>query len=127
MSKRMSDRACTFFYLADSEKQLRGVSFASLIKDEAMMTQTLDAIRADCDMPILCCYVNVTNQIQIARVSDIPNWYFERVVFPGQKLLFESPAEAHLEIHTGMASMILADRIPCECLQIYENESSSNP
>jgi hypothetical protein len=102
------------------------VNFAGIIKDEAVMTQALDPIPTDCFNSILCCYVNVTNQIQVARISDVPNWYFERVVFPGQKLLFESPSEAHLEIHTGMASTILADRIACQYLRVCENEPFSH-
>ena len=69
---------------------------------------------------VLCCYVNATERVQVIRISEIPNWYFERVVFPGQKLLFEAPAEADLEIHTGMASAVLADRITCESLQVGE-------
>ena len=63
---------------------------------------------------ILCHYVNATNVVQIARNTNIPNWYFERVVFPGQRLLFEAPLRAELGIHTGLIpSAILSDRIPC--------------
>ncbi len=70
---------------------------------------------------ILCCYVNTTSRIQVARVTDVPNWYFERVVFPGQRLVFEAPPEAHLEIHTGMmASAILSDTISCDRLTVQE-------
>lgn len=68
---------------------------------------------------MLCCYVNATSKIQIARITNIPNWYFERVVFPGQRLVFESLPTAQLEIHCGMmASAILADTIPCDRLRI---------
>ena len=53
--------------------------------------------------------------MQVARISNISNWYFERVVFPGQELTFEAPKEAQVEIHTGMmASAILSDTIPCD-------------
>jgi Domain of unknown function (DUF1830) len=63
---------------------------------------------------LLCCYVNESRTIQIVRITDVPNWYFERVVFPTQRLVFEAMAIAHLEIHTGMmASSILSDTIPC--------------
>ncbi|HEY9872917.1 MAG TPA: DUF1830 domain-containing protein, partial [Candidatus Obscuribacterales bacterium] len=45
----------------------------------------------------------------------------ERVVFPGQRLVFEAVPDAHLEIHTGMmASAILSDTIPCDRLWINE-------
>ena len=68
---------------------------------------------------ILCCYTNNTNQIQIARITNIPDWYFERVVFPGQRLLFEATSSAELEIHTGyMASSILSDHIKCDRLRL---------
>ncbi len=71
---------------------------------------------------IVCCYVNATSKIQVARIADVPNWYFERVVFPGQHLIFEAVASAHLEIHSGMmASSILSDTIPCVQLQVEES------
>ena len=57
----------------------------------------------------------------MARISNIPNWYFERVVFPGQRLVFEVPKEAQMEIHTGMmASAIISDTIPCDRLVVHE-------
>jgi hypothetical protein len=53
----------------------------------------------------------------VARITNVTNWYFERVVFPGQRLVFEALPEALLEIHTGMmASAILSDTIPCDRL-----------
>ncbi|MBD1828639.1 DUF1830 domain-containing protein [Microcoleus vaginatus GB1-A2] len=93
------------------------------------MAQILDPVPSDIDSKILCCYVNATSQIQIARIANIPNWYFERVVFPGQRLVFEAMPAAALEIHTGMmASAILSDKIPCDRLQINEGPYSNvNP
>jgi len=74
---------------------------------------------------ILCYYANITNQIQVVRIGNIPNWCFERVVFPGQRLMFEAAAEAVLEIHTGaVASAILSDKIPCYVLRVIEEVSS---
>ncbi len=86
--------------------------------------QTLDAIpdkkRSE---RITCSYINATSSIQVARITNIDNWYFERVVFPGQRLIFEAVPEAKLEIHTGMmASSILTDTIPCEKLRVRETE-----
>ena len=79
----------------------------------------------------LCCYVNATSNIQIARITNVPDWYFERVVFPGQRLMFEALPSALLEIHTGMmASSILSDTIPCQRLalesQLPEPDISPN-
>lgn len=74
---------------------------------------------------ILCYYANVTNQIQVLRIGNIPNWYFERVMFPGQRMMFEAAAAAVLEIHTGaVASAILSDKIPCYVLRVIEEVSS---
>ncbi|MGE5655072.1 MAG: DUF1830 domain-containing protein [Actinomycetota bacterium] len=90
------------------------------------MAQILDPLPSHSSGKILCCYVNATSQIQIARISNIPNWYFERVVFPGQRLVFEALPGALLEIHTGMmASAILSDKIPCDRLQINEGPYST--
>ncbi|MEO0967620.1 MAG: DUF1830 domain-containing protein [Cyanobacteria bacterium J06639_18] len=94
------------------------------------MAQILDPIPPEQLEKILCCYVNATSKIQIARISNIANWYFERVVFPGQRLVFEAPLEGKLEIHTGMmASAILSDTINCERLVINEenNELKTDP
>ena len=89
------------------------------------MAQILDSLPPDQSDYLVCCYVNATSKIQIARISNIPNWYFERVVFPGQRLVFEAPPQSLLEIHTGMmASAILSDRIPCDRLSISEVSQS---
>jgi hypothetical protein len=89
------------------------------------MAQILDSLPPEHSDRLLCCYVNATSKIQIARISNIPNWYFERVVFPGQRLVFEAPPLATLEIHTGMmASAILSDKIPCQRLCLLEEGKS---
>ena len=79
------------------------------------MSQILDPVPSyEAGRAILCTYLNATSKIQVARIKNIPNWYFERVVFPGQRLTFTAVPEADLEIHSGMmASSILSDRIPC--------------
>jgi len=92
------------------------------------MAQILDPLPNDDNSHILCCYVNATSQIQIARITNIANWYFERVVFPGQRLVFEAQDEAILEIHTGMmASAILSDTIPCDRLALQPIEKKAAP
>ena len=73
---------------------------------------------SDCEL-ILCCYVNKTSHVEIVRITNIPHWYFERVIFPGQRLIFEAPATAKLEIHTGTAiSSILSETVDCSKLQL---------
>lgn len=79
----------------------------------------LSPVMSEPSKRILCCYVNATSKIQMARIANISNWYFERVVFPGQRLLFEALPEAQLEIHTGiMNTAILSDQVKCEHLRV---------
>jgi hypothetical protein len=90
------------------------------------MAQILDSLPSDQPDRLVCCYVNATSKIQIARIANVLNWYFERVVFPGQRLVFEAPSESVLEIHTGMmASAILSDKIPCDRLCLLEETHST--
>jgi hypothetical protein len=88
------------------------------------MAQILDPLPPDNPDHILCCYVNATSKMQVARITNVPDWYFERVVFPGQRLIFEALPKALLEIHSGMmASAIISDTIPCERLAISEGDA----
>lgn len=92
------------------------------------MAQILDSLPPESSGQILCCYVNATSKIQIARITNVPDWYFERVVFPGQRLMFETVPRALLEIHTGMmASAILSDTIPCDRLRIDPPSATPEP
>lgn len=85
------------------------------------MSQILDPLPQGQNESLLCSYVNSTSQIQVARITNIPNWYFERVVFPGQRLVFEALPSAMLEIHSGMmASAIVSDTILCDRLAVEE-------
>jgi hypothetical protein len=82
------------------------------------MAQILDSLTTDWERRILCSYMNSTPQIQIVRICNIA-WYFERAVFPGERLLFEALPEAQLEIHISTPiTAILADKIQCNRLQI---------
>lgn len=86
------------------------------------MAQIFDSLPSKYDRRILCGYVNATSQIQIIRIANIPSWYFERVVFPKQRLLFVAPLEAQLEIYTGeFPSTLLAERIACELLRASDD------
>jgi 3-hydroxymyristoyl/3-hydroxydecanoyl-(acyl carrier protein) dehydratase len=64
-------------------------------------------------------YVNATSTLQVLRIANVPDWYFERVVFPGQQLFIEAKPEAVLEVYSGtMVTAVLEDRIVCESLEI---------
>ena len=87
------------------------------------MAETTSSLLSQQECPVLCCYVNATNHIQVIRIVDLPSYYFERTVFPGQRLLFEALPSAELEVHTGMTvGSILADKISCAQLQVDNSE-----
>lgn len=48
----------------------------------------------------LCHYRNLTPQLQVVRVCSDRRVLLERVVFPGERWLFEATLEAELEIYT---------------------------
>ena len=83
------------------------------------MTQFFNCLPDRCGLKILCSYKNKTPTVQIIRITNIPNWYFERVVFPGELLLFEALPEAVLEIYSSdEARPILSERLIGDWLKI---------
>ena len=66
-----------------------------------------------------CHYQNATNTIQVVCISNIKEFFLERTVFPGQRLFFEAPPTAILEVRTGAgATTIATDSIPCARLAL---------
>lgn len=68
---------------------------------------------------ILCYYTNPTHSIQIVRVTNSKNLNFEKVIFPQQRILFETTSEGQLEIYTSqIGEQKIAQIIPCQNLQV---------
>ncbi|MGQ9869868.1 DUF1830 domain-containing protein [Leptodesmis sp.] len=90
------------------------------------MTSAFPPLPSNGSGQILCYYVNSTAQIQRARIANIPDWSFERVVFPRQRLMFEALPEGLLEIHTksGKGEAVFC-RIPCLRLQVQETNRNA--
>ena len=65
------------------------------------MTHLFNGLPSMCGLPIHCGYHNQTPKVQIIRITNIPNWYFERVIFPGEKLVLKALPEAVLEIYSS--------------------------
>lgn len=86
---------------------------------------SLDALPTTKTQTILCGYRNETPAIHIIRITNIADWYFERVVFPGAWLLFDAVPQAQLEVYSGDGiSTLLADHILCHTLQVMMPASS---
>lgn len=68
----------------------------------------------------LCFYTNITSQVQIIKITNIPNYYWEKAVFPGQQLIFKGITSACLEIYTSDRPAIASEIISCQQLQIVD-------
>lgn len=76
-----------------------------------------NALPTELNNQILCYYRNSTKKIQIIRITNIPNWHFEKIVFPQQRLMFEACPEAYLQIYREiMGFFILSEQIQCHLL-----------
>jgi DNA-directed RNA polymerase subunit RPC12/RpoP len=70
---------------------------------------------------LMCSYINSTLQIQLVRIANIPGFFLEQAVLPGQRIIFVSVSAARLEIYTyGNVTAIADDSIPCEQLSITQ-------
>ena len=89
------------------------------------MTQLSSAPLSDGGDRVLCYYINATSQLQIARITHGSIECFERMIFPGQRLLFEAPPDALLEIHSPkVTNTSLLTQVPCQQLRVYEKLTS---
>ena len=85
------------------------------------MNNAIDPLPKKVSGCITCEYLNTTSRLQVIRITNIPNWYFERITFPGQRLIFQAFPEALLEVHTyDRVTTILADHIPCASIRHAE-------
>lgn len=65
---------------------------------------------------LLCCYTNVTCHIEIIRIKNISELHLERVIFPGERLMFEAVPAAQLEIQSNQTLSV----VPCHQLRVTE-------
>ncbi len=85
------------------------------------MNQNSDSVGVKNSGTVLCYYFNVSKQIQLATIKNSPDCSFERVVFPGERLLFEAPPDAELEIQTTRRDgSKIVDKIKCNHLRVDE-------
>jgi 3-hydroxymyristoyl/3-hydroxydecanoyl-(acyl carrier protein) dehydratase len=89
------------------------------------MMSAVSSVVSESSELILCFYTNCTSKIQIAKVNSIQKLEFERIVFPGQRLLFKALPDAQLEIHTNRKESLtenstLGEVISCVHLRVYE-------
>ena len=67
----------------------------------SILVHAQDSLASECDRQMLYLHINVSSHLQIIRIVTIPQLAFERVIFPGQRLLFEAVPETKVEIYTA--------------------------
>jgi len=69
----------------------------------------------------LFCYQNTTSQIQVVRSDRSARQKLEKIVFPGERLLFRDATTSVVEVYSSTATgLTLIDRISCSQLQVLE-------
>lgn len=87
---------------------------ATACRENPLMPNSTDTQTLQATCEIICTYKNATAKIQVIRIANISDWYFEKVVFPQEQLLFEALPEAELEIYTGTTwGAALVEKIHC--------------
>jgi hypothetical protein len=85
----------------------------------------MNSLVTDSCCQFLCGYTNSTSAVQIIQIVNIPNWYFERVIFPGERLLFEAKLDAELDVYTSrFGQAIFVKQIPAIYLQVEQGSDS---
>lgn len=78
----------------------------------------LNSVLDESQEKILCCYINTSNENQVIQIVSLDNLIWGKVVFPGQRLLFEAVISDQLEIKTPEN---VTAKIPCYELRVRES------
>ncbi|WOD39529.1 DUF1830 domain-containing protein [Nodosilinea sp. E11] len=70
--------------------------------------------------PLLCYHINDTCTTQIVRVMRASVCHFERIIFAGERILFEAFPDSYLEISSSLLGETLTSQIACRLLQVSE-------
>ena len=84
------------------------------------MTQIFFPQNSNIDSQELYCYTNQTGKIVIVKIRGLDDRHCERVVFPGEKFLFEAKDDCELAISYQPSIGIVEDTIPCSQLKQIE-------
>jgi sucrose-6-phosphate hydrolase SacC (GH32 family) len=68
---------------------------------------------------MLCYYKNESQTLQILTIDNVEDWYFERLVYPEERLAFEAPEMAQLQIHyQSVGEEQTIEIIPCYQIRV---------
>lgn len=77
------------------------------------MTQLFFPSGLDTKNQQMYCYVNRSSKVAIIRILGLVDRHCERVVFPGEKFLFEADDNCKLEINQQSDRGIIRDIVLC--------------
>ncbi|MEQ9666727.1 DUF1830 domain-containing protein [Coleofasciculus sp. G2-EDA-02] len=88
-----------------------------------MITSAIPSQPTSASAQRLCSYANTTSSLQVIRIGNPSAYSFERVVFPGDRVLFEAASEAQLEVLSPyLGQAIKIEKIACRQLQVDVDE-----
>ena len=82
------------------------------------MTIALDRQTKQQSQKMLCFYENTSRKMQNAKICNIKNQYWERAVFPGERLFFEAVPEANLEIEHQENGDVRCESFSCKHFKV---------
>lgn len=73
---------------------------------------------------ITCYYFNASREIQIIKLTNTPEFAYNKVVLPQQRVLFEALPNSFLEVHRQtFTGTDLVDKVRCQSLQVLNQEN----
>ncbi|MBE9044270.1 DUF1830 domain-containing protein [Pleurocapsales cyanobacterium LEGE 10410] len=96
-----------------------------LVKSNTKATLLQQQISTHQAQSILHAYQNKTKYLQIVKIENVVDFYWEKVVFPYQTVLFYAVKQAKLKIYSSNnATAALTDTIPCSKLKVANTANS---
>lgn len=89
--------------------------FYQLLNMSSVLSWNEDLQNSLDDSLSLCCYRNITDQIQILRLKHLEASPWEKIIFPGERIMFTAQPQVKLEIQTSEEGKIL---ISCQQLLV---------
>lgn len=81
------------------------------------ITSSRKSLKMNSSPRCLCSYTNVTPHLEIIQIKNIPGLDLDRVIFPGERLMFEAVPEAQVEIQSNQTLSVV---VPCHQLRVTE-------
>lgn len=83
------------------------------------LSQATSGLTQDIEEKILCAYQNSSMNWHIIKITNIPRYYYEKVILPGQRVIFQASVRAKLKVFsTENTTLMLMDTIACPKIRV---------